>query len=266
LQFAPGDSTIKDSTGEDPVDRKMTIPKGMTRYQFMSFLHGILFFFINSFLSFPLHIKRIILCFVYSDDNKPSFIYPSLEEEDMPSSCVVDVDLVSSPQPIHKSEICIGFPLEIDHPCNLEGVENDSKPSQISLPSVITVEPSHLLVKSHIQPTSFQAKIRDKMFKPLRLPHHLHPYPLYSFEYLPRFSGEDHVTAERHLEAFENFVDQFEIVHDDVTMRLFSQSLFGDVVVWFKCLGAGSIGSWIELCNAFLKCWGENKSLDQYLV
>jgi hypothetical protein len=49
-------------------------------------------------------------------------------------------------------------------------------------------------------------------------------------------------------------------------MRLFSTSLFGDVDVWFKGLGADSIGSWIELCNAFLKCWGKNKSLDQYLV
>jgi hypothetical protein len=85
----------------------------------MSFLHEILFFFIISFLSFPLHIKWIILFFVYSDDNKPSFIFPSLEEEDMPSSCVVDVDLLSSPQPMDKSEICIGFPHEIDHSCTL---------------------------------------------------------------------------------------------------------------------------------------------------
>jgi hypothetical protein len=205
------------------------------------------------------------LCFVYSDDHKPSFIYPSLEKEDLPSTCVVDVDLVSSPQPIHKDEICIQIPPEFDHPCNLEEVEIDSKPSQISLPSAITVEPCHQLVKPHIHPTSFQTRIRDKMFKPLRLPYHLHPYPLDFFEYLPRFSGEDHVTAERHLEAFENFVDQFEIVYDDVTMRLFSKYLFGDVVVWFKGLGVNSIGSWIELCNAFLKCWGENKSLDQYL-
>ena len=149
----------------------------------------------------------IILCFVYLDDNNPSFIYPSLEKEDMHSSCVVDADLVSSPQPIHKSEICIGFPLEIDQPYNLLGVENDSKPSQISLPSVITIEPIHILVKPHIQPTIFQAKIRDRMFKPLRLPHHLHPYPPYSFEYITRFFGEDHVTAERHLGAFENFID-----------------------------------------------------------
>jgi hypothetical protein len=66
----------------------------------MIFLHELLFFFIISFLSFPLHIKRIILCFVYSDDHQPSFIYPSLEEEDMPYVCVVDVDLASSPHPM----------------------------------------------------------------------------------------------------------------------------------------------------------------------
>jgi hypothetical protein len=47
-------------------------------------------------------------------------------------------------------------------------------------------------------------------------------------------------------------------------MRLFSQSLSGDVVVWFRCLKVGSIGSWTKLCHSFLKCWGENKSLDQY--
>ena len=67
------------------------------------------------------------------------------------------------------------------------------------------------------------------------------------------------------MEAFENFVGQFEIAHDDVAMRLFSNSLFGDVDVWFKCLGANSIGSWVELCNTFLRYWGENKSFDQYL-
>jgi hypothetical protein len=66
------------------------------------------------------------------------------------------------------------------------------------------------------------------------------------------------------LGAFENFIDQFEIIHDDVTMRMFSLSLSGDVVVWFRCLEVSSIGSWTELYHAFLKCWGEKKSLDQY--
>jgi hypothetical protein len=232
----------------------------------MSFLHELLFFFINSFLSFPLRIKRVILCFVYSDDHKPSFIYPSLEEENMHTACVVDVDHVSSLQPIEKNEVYISILPEHAQPCNLEDDKSDLSPYQILSPSAITVEPCHQFVKPHFHPTDFQTRIRDKMFKPLRLPSYLHPYPLDFFKYLPRFSGEDHVTTERHLGAFENFVDQFEIVHEDVTMRLFSKSLFGDVVVWFKGLGVDSIGSWIELCNAFLKYWGENKSLDQYLA
>jgi hypothetical protein len=102
------------------------------------------------------------------------------------------------------------------------------------------------------------------LFKPLKLPYHLHPYPLDFLKYFPHFSGEDQVTAERHLGAFENFIDQFEIVHDDVTMRMFSHSLSRDVVVWFRCLEVVFISSWTKLCHAFLKWWGENKSLDQY--
>ena len=103
------------------------------------------------------------------------------------------------------------------------------------------------------------------MFNPLRIPSYLHPFPLDFFKYLPRFSREDYLTAERHLGAFEFFFDQFEIVHEDVTMRFSFKYLFGYDVVWFTGLLIDSFGSWIELCNAFLKCWGENKSLDQYL-
>jgi hypothetical protein len=66
------------------------------------------------------------------------------------------------------------------------------------------------------------------------------------------------------MEAFETLIDQFEILHEDVVMRMFSRSLSGDVAVWFRCLEASSIGSWTELYHAFLKGWGENKSLDQY--
>jgi hypothetical protein len=102
------------------------------------------------------------------------------------------------------------------------------------------------------------------LFKPLKLSYHLHPYPIDFFKYFPQFYGEDHVTTKRHVEAFKNFIDQFEIIHEDITMSLFSKSLLGDVVVWFKGLGAKSISSWAELYNSFLKWWGENKSLDQY--
>jgi hypothetical protein len=105
-----------------------------------------------------------------------------------------------------------------------------------------------------------------KMFKPLKLPYLLHPYPLDCYEYLPWFSGENQVSAERHLESFEDFIDRFQIVHEDVIMRFFSKSLIRDVSIWFKSLRVESIGSWIEFSNVFVKHWGENKSLDSYLA
>ena len=49
-------------------------------------------------------------------------------------------------------------------------------------------------------------------------------------------------------------------------MIIFSKSLIRDAAIWFKSLRADSIGSWIELTDAFLKHWGENKSLDLYLA
>jgi hypothetical protein len=68
---------------------------------------------------------------------------------------------------------------------------------------------------------------------------------------LSLFIGEDHITAENHLRAFQNFIDYLEIMHEDVVMRLFSKYLVGDVVLWFKNMDVGSIGLWVELCSAF---------------
>ena len=104
------------------------------------------------------------------------------------------------------------------------------------------------------------------MFKPLKQPSHLHPYPLDCYEYLPWFSGENRASTERHLEAFKVFIDRFQIVHEDVIMIFFSKSLVRDDAIWFRSLRAGSISSWIEFNDAFLKDWVENKSLDLYLA
>ena len=102
------------------------------------------------------------------------------------------------------------------------------------------------------------------LFGSLRLPPALNAYPLDFFDYLPIFHGEDYVAADKHMEAFKNFIDDFEIIHEDVVMRLFCKSLVRDVAFWFKNLEADSISSWTKLSYAFLKYWGENKSLDQY--
>jgi hypothetical protein len=104
------------------------------------------------------------------------------------------------------------------------------------------------------------------MFKPLQLPHLLHPYLDDCYEYIPWFFGENRASVERHMDSFLDFVDHFQITHEDVIMRFFSKSLIKDVATWFKGLKADSICSWIEFSNAFLKYWGEYKSLDSHLV
>jgi hypothetical protein len=178
---------------------------------------------------------------------------------------VVDIDPISFPQPVHKDELCIQISLETDQPSNHENDEFESKSSQISLLSLISPEPCYQLIKPCFQPTDFQSKIRQRVFKPLKLPAHLHPYPPYFVEYLPHFTGESHVSAEKHLEAFENFIDNLEIVHEDIVMRLFSKSLTREAALWFRLLEPGSIGSWTDFYYVFSKHWGENKCLDQYL-
>jgi hypothetical protein len=40
------------------------------------------------------------------------------------------------------------------------------------------------------------------MFKPLKLPYHLHPYPLDFFEYLPQVSGEKISSLPEHFFIF----------------------------------------------------------------
>jgi len=200
---------------------------------------------------FPSHVKRIIFCFVYSKNHHPSCIYPSLKEEIL-QPYIVDVDSLSSPHPILKDESFIPLPIEYDHSSDFVKIKIDSKPVQSSTPFGIIVEPCHQPVESHDHPTAFQIKIRMNMFKPLRFPYLLHPYPLDYDEYLPRFSGENQVSAERHLESFEDFVDRFRIVHEDVIMRFFSMSLIRHVFAWFKGLRVDSIGSWIKLSNDFL--------------
>jgi hypothetical protein len=190
---------------------------------------------------FPLHVKRIIFCFVYSENHHSSYIYPSLEGYLQPNY-IVDVESVLLPQPVHINEHFISIPLQYDQPCDLEEIEIDSKPIQSSTLITITSETCQQIVIYHDQPTTFQIKIRMTMFKPLKMPSHLHPYPRDYYEYLHWFSRENQASSQRHLEPFLDFVDHFQIVHEDVIMRYFSKYLIRDVALWCKGLRANSIG------------------------
>lgn len=75
----------------------------------------------------------------------------------------------------------------------------------------------------------------------------------------------DVISVEKHIQGFEHFIDLFEIDHDDVCMRIFSQTLKGDTKHWFKHLHPKTISSWVEL-KVFLKFWGKEKSLELQLT
>jgi len=61
---------------------------------------------------------------------------------------------------------------------------------------------------------------------------------------LPRFTGEDDILAQKHMEVFCSFVENLNIEHLDVVMILFVQSLDGEARNWFNTLPNASINTW----------------------
>ena len=175
---------------------------GKTRYSSLYFLHDIILCFIN--LAFPEYFKRIFLYLLHSnEDQRSTLVYPSLQTENIPSS--------------HKADF-VQDPLS--DPYDVQGLfsePNETKAGLISPP--LNIVPSKTLDR----------------YKPLKLPSILHDFPPKHYKYLPMFDGEN-LTAEGHIQAFEHFADFFEIEHDDVSMRDFSQSLQGDAKAWFRHL------------------------------
>jgi hypothetical protein len=165
----------------------MKARKGKTRYHLIIFFHEILFFFIISFQSFPLHVKRIILCFVYSYDYKPTNAYSSLSNEYFSSSCPIDLDIIPSCEPIDKVEAYISISPEVDSYCKPMDYEVD-------IPFEVPVEPCNQPVDLCVQTTEAQLRIRE-FFKPLKLPPILNAYPPMFFEYLLVFKGNYHIAT-----------------------------------------------------------------------
>lgn len=72
---------------------------------------------------------------------------------------------------------------------------------------------------------------------------------------LPKFSGNNAITFEDHLEAFLKYVDDLEVEHEDVTMKMFLQTLEGNARIWYMALLARSIDSWESFKRRFSEKW-----------
>jgi hypothetical protein len=82
---------------------------------------------------------------------------------------------------------------------------------------------------------------------------------------MPNFSGSNVITIKDHLNAFLKFVDNMEIEHEDVVMKMFLQTLEGDAQAWYKALQEGSINGWDSFQTKFTERWA-NKQDNSYLL
>jgi hypothetical protein len=85
----------------------------------------------------------------------------------------------------------------------------------------------------------------------------LHDLPQNYNHIIRSFNDEENVSSQRHLDWFNGFVDLEEVDHEDAKLRLFTQSLSGQVKKWFKSLPAVSIPDFEDFETLFLARWGD---------
>jgi hypothetical protein len=72
---------------------------------------------------------------------------------------------------------------------------------------------------------------------------------------LPLFAGRLGESIEDHLAAFSKLLDDFEVEHKDVVMRMFVSTLEGEAQTWYGSLPDVSIDGWDSFQDNFTKRW-----------
>lgn len=66
-----------------------------------------------------------------------------------------------------------------------------------------------------------------------------------------KFVGNNAITSEQHLRDFSSLLNDYEVEHEDVVMKLFVHSLIKDARDWFRRLPDDSIIAWSDLEKCF---------------
>jgi len=83
-------------------------------------------------------------------------------------------------------------------------------------------------------PTKMEIIIAAR-YGPLVFPIPLSAMPIGDYQkYMPKFTGTEGVSAEKHLESFYSYANHLYISEYDVWMRVFVQSLDGEARKWFR--------------------------------
>lgn len=123
-----------------------------------------------------------------------------------------------------------------------------------SIPSTSQVYPAITMAGANQPNMTRMERIVAARYAPLVLPHPLSALPVGDYQkYMPKYTGEEDISAKEHLAAFYSYVDNQNIEAEDVWMRVFVQSLDGEARKWFRSLTVGSIQYIKALDDAFLK-------------
>jgi hypothetical protein len=138
-------------------------------------------------------------------------------------------------------------------------------PSQT--PSPPSSPPPNIPMAGANPPLNRMDAIVAARYAPLILPHPMNPLPARDYlKYMPKFTREGDVTVEEHLAAFYSYADNLNIENEDVWMRVFVQSLDGEVRKWFRGLAPKAIAGIEALDGAFLRQWGNRKYFMYYMT
>jgi hypothetical protein len=143
----------------------------------------------------------------------------------------------------------------------------DEKKFQSLIPTVpIQTIPIQIVPAQTVQIAQNPPRAMAARFSPLALPAQLHDLPQNYNQRIRSFDAEENTSAQRHLDWFNDFVDLEEVDHEDAKLRLFAQSLSGEVRKWFKSLPAVSILNFASFETLFLARWGDKKNPLQLLT
>jgi hypothetical protein len=73
-------------------------------------------------------------------------------------------------------------------------------------------------------------------------------------EHIAKFHGHNDSTT-LHITSFMKVISDFDVVHEDVMMKMFALTLEDFAEIWFENLGRKEISSFAGLIKAFHKHW-----------
>ena len=103
-------------------------------------------------------------------------------------------------------------------------------------------------------------------YAPLVFPTPLEFIPQYFQSKITLYDGTSPVTSQWHVEKMNDCFDLQEVDEESVKLRMFSQSLRGEVRKWLKYLYPNSINEIPTFHQIFLKRWEVKKTLFRFYI